>query len=161
MFGRDAPALGGQWPAAIMASSARRVFIGYVVLAKAKAAEAGGDQTTPSRPPPTAIPMIDNSGAPLEHLLHPAVCKAVGMIAKSASRPGTYFLLSTFYFFRKWDRGGEGPGASPGVPDPPPGPSRRLAARGGKGELCTALAVNSLGRFKTPSSRTIALLCRG
>jgi hypothetical protein len=55
-----------------MASSSRRVFIGYLVLAKA--AEGGGDQTTPSRPPPTAIPMIGNSGAPLEHLVHPAVC---------------------------------------------------------------------------------------
>ena len=33
-----------------------RVFIGYLVLAKA--ARAGGDQTTPSRPPLTATPMI-------------------------------------------------------------------------------------------------------
>jgi hypothetical protein len=33
-----------------------RVFIGYLVLAKA--AKAGGDQTTPSRPPLTATPMI-------------------------------------------------------------------------------------------------------
>jgi hypothetical protein len=31
-------------------------------------------------------------------------------------------------------------GASPGVPNPPPGPPRRLAAQGGKGELRTALA---------------------
>jgi hypothetical protein len=42
-------------------------------------------------------------------------------------------------FFRKWGRGGRGPGASPGVPNPPPGPPRRVAAQGGKGELCTAL----------------------
>jgi hypothetical protein len=52
--------------------------------------------------------------------------------SKSASRPGTYF-------FRKWGRGGRGPGASPGVPGPPPGLPRRLAAQNGKGELCTAL----------------------
>jgi hypothetical protein len=58
------------------------------------------------------------------------------MIAKSASRLGTYF-------FRKWGRGGGGPGASPEVPDPPPGPPRRLAARDGKGELCTALTKSS------------------
>jgi hypothetical protein len=30
---------------------------------------------TPSRPPLTATPIIGNSGAPLEHLVHPAVCK--------------------------------------------------------------------------------------
>jgi hypothetical protein len=42
-------------------------------------------------------------------------------------------------FFRKWGRGGRGPGASPGFPNPPPGPPRRPAAQGGKGELCTAL----------------------
>jgi hypothetical protein len=41
-------------------------------------------------------------------------------------------------FFRKWGRGGRGPGASPGVPNPPPGPPRRLAAQGGKGEPDTA-----------------------
>jgi hypothetical protein len=86
----------------------------------------------PSRPPLTATPMTGNSGAPLEHLVHPAVCKTVRMIAESASRLGTDF-------FRKWGRGGRGPGASPGVPNPPPGPPRRLAAQGGKGELCTAL----------------------
>jgi hypothetical protein len=60
-----------------MASSSRRVFIGYLVLAKA--AKAGGDQTPISRPPQTAMPMIGNSGAPLEHLVHPAVCKTVGL----------------------------------------------------------------------------------
>ena len=45
-------------------------------------------------------------------------------------------------FFRKWGRGGQGPGASPGVwgpQPPPPGPLRRLSAQGGKGELCAAL----------------------
>jgi hypothetical protein len=79
--------------------------------------------------------MIGNSGAPLEHLASVTVCKAVGLEQKSASRLGTYF-------FRSWGRGGRGPGASPGVPNPPPGPPRRLAvqaAQGGKGELCTAL----------------------
>jgi hypothetical protein len=37
-----------------------------------------------------------------------------------------------------------GPGSEPwpGVPNPPPGPPRRLAAQGGKGELCTALTRN-------------------
>ena len=56
------------------------------------------------------------------------------MWSKAASRLETYF-------FRKWGRGGRGPGASPGVPNPPPGPPRRLAAKNGKGELCTALSV--------------------
>jgi hypothetical protein len=80
--------------------------------------------------------MTGNSEAPLEHLVNPAVCKAVGVISRSASRLGTYF-------FRKWGRGGRGPGASPGVPNPPPGPPppRRLAAQNGKGELCTALKL--------------------
>jgi hypothetical protein len=58
-----------------MTSSSRRVFIGYLVLAKA--AKAGGNQKTPSRPPLTAVPMIGNSGAPLEHLVHPAVCEGL------------------------------------------------------------------------------------
>ena len=48
------------------------------------------------------------------------------MWSKAASRLETYF-------FRKWGRGGRGPGASPGVPNPPPGPPRRLAAQNGKG----------------------------
>jgi hypothetical protein len=106
-----------------MASSSRRVFIGYLVLAKA--VKAGGDQTTPSRPPLTATSMIGNSGAPLEHLASVTACKTagLGLGAESASRPGTYF-------FRKWGRGGRGPGASPGVPNPPPGP-RPTAAPGG------------------------------
>jgi hypothetical protein len=47
-------------------------------------------------------------------------------------------------FFRKWGRGGRGPGASPGVPNLAPGPPRRLAAQGGKGELCAALALTYL-----------------
>jgi hypothetical protein len=37
--------------------------------------------------------------------------------------------------------GGARAGASPGVPNPPPGPPRRLAAQGGKGELCAALTA--------------------
>jgi hypothetical protein len=134
-----------------MTSSSRRVFIGYLVLAKA--AEAGGDQTTPSRPPPTAIPMmIGNSGAPLEHLVHPAVCKTVGVIAEPASRLGTYL-------FRKWL------GAGPGVPNPPPGPPRRLAAQGGKGELCTALtaicdiSAVELSRLAPAGALAVMLLC--
>jgi hypothetical protein len=186
LFGRD-PNL-SRGASAIMASSSRRVFIGYLVLAKA--AKAGGDQTTPSRPPRTATPMIGNSGAPLEHLASVTVCKEFGSKvgftsrwarwagsgseprgpqptpkptvtvckavlcfflvfflavlccgfgrAESASRLGTYF-------FRKWGRGGRGPGAGPGVPNPPPGPPRRLAAKNGKGELCTALIYRAPG----------------
>ena len=53
---RDDPAPG--WPAAIIASSSSRVFIGHLVLAKAT--KAGGDQMTPIRPHPTAISMTDN-----------------------------------------------------------------------------------------------------
>jgi hypothetical protein len=129
-----------------MASSSRRVFIGYLVLAKA--AKAGGDQKTSSRPPLTAVPMIGNSGAPLEHLVHPAVCEAVSLGAESASRLGTYV-------FRKWGRGGRDPGASPGVPNPPPCPPQRLAARGGKGELCTALKTRRTTLLCTKTYRTI------
>jgi hypothetical protein len=44
------------WPAAVMASSARRGFIGHLVFAKA--AKAGGNQTAVSRPPQTATHMI-------------------------------------------------------------------------------------------------------
>jgi hypothetical protein len=54
IFDSQGLAPGGR--SAIMASSSRcsrRVLIGYLVLAKA--AEAGGDQTTPSRPPPAAL----------------------------------------------------------------------------------------------------------
>jgi hypothetical protein len=87
--------------------------------------------------------MIGNSGAPLEHLVHPAVCNTLGFGAKrlQPSRLGTYF-------FRKWGRGGRGPGVayreralgSPTHPQTPgPGPPRRLAAKNGEGELCTAL----------------------
>jgi hypothetical protein len=43
-----------------MASSSRRVCIGYLVLAKA--ARAGGDQTTPSRPPSTAVTACKSAG---------------------------------------------------------------------------------------------------
>jgi hypothetical protein len=32
-----------------------------------------------------------------------------------------------------------------GVPNPPPGPPRRLGAKNGKGELCTALRVRKCG----------------
>jgi hypothetical protein len=61
---------------------------------------------------------------------------------KKIQNEPTHSRLGT-YFFRKWGRGGRGPGASPGVPNPPPGPPRRLAARGGKGELCTALSTTA------------------
>jgi hypothetical protein len=119
-----------------MASSSRRVFIGYLVLAKA--ARAGGSsleatKRTPSRPPLTAVPvpMIGNSGAPRSGPPGSpgGFCEGLvglGCGAESASRLGTYF-------FRKWSRGGRGPGASPGVTNPPPGPPppRRLAAQGG------------------------------
>ena len=74
----------GLWPSAIMASSSRRAFIGHLILAKA--AEARGDRMTPSRPPLTATSMIGHSGALLEHLVHPAVCKTVRMNSKAASR---------------------------------------------------------------------------
>jgi hypothetical protein len=37
---------------------------------------------TPSRPSLTATPMIGYSGAPLEHLVHPAVCSTLGFGAK-------------------------------------------------------------------------------
>jgi hypothetical protein len=59
------------WPAAVMTSSSRRACIGFV--ASVEAAEAGGDQTTPSWPPLTAAPVIGNSGAPLEHLASASV----------------------------------------------------------------------------------------
>jgi hypothetical protein len=94
-----------------MASSARRVFIGYLVLAKA--AEAGGDQTTPMRPPPTAIPMIGNAGAPLEHLLHPAVCKTVRMIAEIG-------FTSRNLFFSQMGLRWAGSGSEPWGPQPTP-----------------------------------------
>ena len=64
-----------------MASSARRVFIGYV--ASVEAAKAEGDQKTPSWPSLTATPMTGNSEAPLEHLVNPAACKTVRMNSRS------------------------------------------------------------------------------
>ena len=54
--------------------------IGHLIFAKT--AEAGGDQKTPCRPSLTATSMIGNSGAPLEHLVHPAVCNTLGFGAK-------------------------------------------------------------------------------
>jgi hypothetical protein len=83
-------------------------------------------------------------------LVHPPVCKTVRMIAQSASRLGTYF-------FRKWGRGGRGPGASPGVPNPPPGPPRRLAPGGwrrrrragrGRGSSAPRTALKELKKKK-------------
>jgi hypothetical protein len=71
------------------------------------------------------------------------------MWSKAASRLGTDF-------FRKWGRGGRGPGASTGVPNPPPGPPRRLAAQNGKGGLCTALEVLRLA----PAAATCAKASR-
>jgi hypothetical protein len=46
--------------------------------------------------------------------------------------------------FRKKKSGPRSPGANPGSPraNPPPGPPRRLAAKNGKGELCTALTTS-------------------
>jgi hypothetical protein len=60
------------------------------------------------------------------------------MIAESASRLGTYF-------FRKWGRGGRGPGAkgSPTRPLTHRGRGAWLAAQNGKGELCTALELTT------------------
>jgi hypothetical protein len=122
-----------------MASSSRRAFI--------------GDQKTPSRPSLTAVPMIGNSGAPLEHLVHPAVCETV-----SLEQSRLHVLEPTF--FRKWGRGGRGPGASPGVTNPPPGPPRRLAAQGGKGELCTALNTVNRGAVSPTTATAAPCHCR-
>ena len=47
---------------------------------------------TPSRPPLTATPMSGNSGAPLEHLVHPAVCSTLGFGAKQL-----HVLKPTFF----------------------------------------------------------------
>jgi hypothetical protein len=73
--------------------------------------------------------MIGNSGAPLEHLVHPAVCKAVGMTAQSASRPGTYFFSQ---MGPRW----AGSGSEPWGPQPTPWPT---AAPGGAGREGGAL----------------------
>jgi hypothetical protein len=98
-------------------------------MASVEAAEAGGDQTTPSRPPPTAIPMTGNSGAPLEHLVHPAVCKTMGSGAESASRLGTDFFSQ---MGPRW----AGSGSEPWGPKPTPWPT---AAPGGAGREGGAL----------------------
>jgi hypothetical protein len=68
--------------------------------------------------------MIGNSGAPLEHLVHPAVCSTLGFGAKRL-----HVVEPTF--FRKWGRGGRGPGAGsePWGPQPAPWPT---AAPGGE-----------------------------
>ena len=104
------------------------------------------------RPPPTAMPMTGNSGAPLEHLSSVTACKAVGLGAKLASRLGTSNqLLSSFVHVPHtahgaWGRGarargarsGGGPSWGPGFPTHPLAPSRRLVAQDGKGGLCAA-----------------------
>jgi hypothetical protein len=120
------------WPAAIMASSARRVLIGYLVLVKA--AGAGGDQKPPSWQSLTATPMTGNSEAPLEHLASPTVCEGLDV-----EQSLLHVLEPTFPANGAEVGGVRERAASPGVPNPPPGPPRRLAAQGGKGELCTAL----------------------
>jgi hypothetical protein len=56
----------------------------------------------------------------------PTACKCLGF---HKARPQALEPI----FFANGAEGGVGPGASPGVPHPPPGPPRRLAAQGGKG----------------------------
>jgi hypothetical protein len=83
--------------------------------------------------------MTGNSGAPLEHLVHPAVCGTASSGAEPASRPGTYF-------FRKWEMGNgaevgghmdmEGNRSEPQGPQPTPRPT---AAPGGAGREGGAL----------------------
>jgi hypothetical protein len=107
-----------------MAASSRRAFIGHLVFAKA--AEAGGDQKTPSRPPLTAAPMIGNSGAPLEHLVHPAVCEAVSW------EQSRLHVLEPIFFANGAEVGGVR-GRAPGSPThrlAHPGAWRRRAGRG-------------------------------
>jgi hypothetical protein len=110
-------------------------------MASVEATKAGGDQMALSRPPLTAAPMTGSSEAPLEHLASVTVCKTVcGLcvcVGGGWEQSRLHVLEPTF--FRKSGRGGRDPGASTGVPNPPPGPPRRLAAQGGKGELCTPL----------------------
>jgi hypothetical protein len=79
--------------------------------------------------------MTGNSGAPLEHLASVTACKTVGL-----EQSRIHVLEPTF---RKWGRGVRGPGASPGIPNPPPGPPRRLAAQGGKVHVARLLLAPS------------------
>jgi hypothetical protein len=130
--------------------SARRVFIGHLVFAKA--AKAGGNQTAISRQSATPNRNIHDPVTRRphrQHLVHPQlVFVRAWMWSTEQSRlrvlglgswswtlePGTGTYLGTFFANGKWGRrGGRGPGASPGFPNPPPGPPRRLAAQGGKG----------------------------
>jgi hypothetical protein len=106
-------------------------------VASVEAAEAGGDQKTLSRPPITAAPMIGNSGAPLEHLVHPAVCKTAGLGAESASRLETYFFSQ---MGPRW----AGSGSEPRGPQPTPWPTAAPGGAGREGGLCTALNILSL-----------------
>jgi hypothetical protein len=113
-------------PSAIVASSSRRVCIGYLVLAKA--AEAGGDQTTASQPPLAATPMTGNSGgAPLEHLPSPTVCSGL------ESKVG---FASWNLLFSQMGRRWAGSGSGPWGPQPTPWPT---AAPGGAGREGGAL----------------------
>jgi hypothetical protein len=127
-----------------MTSSSRRVFIGYLVLAKAT--KAGGDQTnTQSATSNCNTHYLVTRRLHRQHLVHPQFVKAWMW-----SRAG----------FTSWNRptffanGAEGVGGvreralgSP-APSPPPGPPRRLAAQGGKGEL-SALHTAPLLLFTT------------
>jgi hypothetical protein len=73
--------------------------------------------------------MAGNSGAPLEHLASVTACNTVGL-EQSRLR-----VLEPTFFANGAEVGGvRGPGAGHGGPNPPPGPPRRLAAQGGKGE---------------------------
>jgi hypothetical protein len=84
--------------------------------------KAGGDQTALSRPPNTAIPMINNPGAPLEHLASVAVFVRAWVLTK----PGRKALE---HFFSHMGPGGARPGSAP--PCPPPARPRPTAAPGG------------------------------
>jgi hypothetical protein len=105
---------------------------------------------TPSRPPLTATPMTGNSGAPLAHLVHPAVCKT-GVWEQSR----LHVLEPTF--FRKWGRGGRIRERALGSPTHPLAHrgAWRLAAKNGKGELCTALSLTESYALRILDLRSI------
>jgi hypothetical protein len=150
------------WPSAIMASSSRRAFIGHLVFAKA--AEAGGDRMTPSRPPLTATPTAGNSGAPLEHLFTRRFARL-----EFGSRVG--FASWNLLFSQmgpRWAGRSAGSGSEPWGPQPTPWPTaapggtRHRAGRGSSApplELRTHMAYHvSLGGV-VPSVDQCVLQC--